>query len=350
MENNQCLPVAKPDPDTQNLFADAGAGTAVLVAEDIAAMAQNGRLISREFDDKSLQATSYDCRIGERAIVGGHSNETDLKRDRLVIEPGSYAGVISLEKVKLPSNVFAQIGSKRKFSYDGLILLTGSVIDPGYEGYLLFGLYNASTKKVVLPIRTKICNVVFHRLSKEVKAVPPDPYLLNGEFPPDFLKQMANVEVLPWVKITEEVRRIQDLTRDIFDLKKQYSDVLKPISDLTTNVDKVNTDVRLLAEQVRAVSGQVGKLDEFSQSNAKLVNEIAVNVKALSTKVGDQDKELREVATKIGRYGVFWTVLWAIILIALTVSATLLVRKAFPDAPPQKGSPAPATSPHPKGP
>src|ERR1041385_5135656 len=130
--------MTKPDADTQNLFAEGSSGAAVLVAEDITTMAQNGRLISREFDDKSLQATSYDFRIGERGIVGGDSNETDLKQKRLVIEAGSYAGVISLEKVKLPNNVFAQIGSKRKFSYDGLILLTGSVIDPGYEGYLLF--------------------------------------------------------------------------------------------------------------------------------------------------------------------------------------------------------------------
>lgn len=122
-----------------------------------------------------------------------------------------------------------------------------------------------------------------------------------------------------------------NLTHDIFDLKKQYNDVLKPISDLTTNVDKVNTDVRLLTEQIKTVSSQVGKLDEFSQSNAKLVNEIAVNVKALSTKVGEQDKDLRDVATKMGKYGVFWTILWAVILIAITVTATLLVRKAFPD-------------------
>ena len=50
--------MTKPDPDTQNLFGESGAGTAVLVGEDITAMAQAGRLISREFDDKSLQSTS----------------------------------------------------------------------------------------------------------------------------------------------------------------------------------------------------------------------------------------------------------------------------------------------------
>lgn len=328
--------MTKPDADTSSLFAEA-TGTTVLTAEDINTLAQNGRLICEGFDQNSLQAASYDFRIGVRAIVGGNSNETDLTKDRLIIEPGSYAGIISMEKVKLPANVFAQIGSKRKFSYDGLILLTGSIIDPGYEGHLLFGLYNASTKKVVLPIRTKICNVVFHRLSRDVKPVAPDPYLLNGEFPPDFLKQMANVEVLPWSKISEEVRRIQELTKAVLDLKAQYNDVLKPISELTTNVDKVNTDVRLLTEQIKNVSGQVGKLDQFSQDNARLVNEIAVNVKALTERVGDQDKELRDVGKKIGRYGVTWTIFWAIVLLVggavLGVYVPRMLSQGQPKAP-----------------
>lgn len=317
-----------PNPDSQDLFPEGGSAS-VLVGEEIADMARNGRLISREFDDKSLQATSYDFRIGTRGIVGGDSSETDLTQKRLVIDPGSYAGVISMEKIKLPPNVFAQIGSKRKFSYDGLILLTGSIIDPGYEGYLLFGLYNASTKKVVLPIRTKICNVVFHRLPKDVKSVAPDPYLLNGEFPPDFLKQMANVEVLPWAKISEEVRRIQELTTAVLDLKAQYNDVLRPISELTSNVDKVNTDVRLLTEQIKTVSGQVSKLDEFSQNNARLVTEIALNVKTLTSKVGDQDKELREVGGKVGRYGLMWTVVWALLLL---VAGAYFGPRLFPGA------------------
>ena len=204
------------------------------------------------------------------------------------------------------------------------------MIDPGYEGYLLFGLYNASTKKVVLPIRTKICNAVFHRLPRDVKPVAPDPYLLNGEFPPDFLKQMANVEVLPWAKISEEVRRIQELTTAVLDLKAQYNDVLRPIAELTSNVDKVNTDVKLLAEQVKTVSGQVAKLDQFSQDNARLVNEIAVSVKSLANKAGDQDKQLRTIETEVGRYGIFWKIFWGSVLVAAGAALTLLIRKAFP--------------------
>lgn len=307
------------------------------MTEDITTMAQNHRLIVGGFDPNSLQATSYDFRIGKKAIVGGQGNELDLEDKPLVIDPGSYAGIISLEKVKLPNNVYAQIGSKRKFSYDGLILLTGSIIDPGYEGHLLFGLYNASTKKVVLPKGTKLCNVIFHRLPKEVKPVPPDAYLLDGNFPPDFLTKMANVEVLPWNKISEEVRRIQELTTAVLDLKAQYNNVLEPIKDLTKNVDKVNGDVKLLAEQIKTVSTQVNKLDQFSERNAQLVNEIGLSVKSLTGKVGDQDRELRDVSTKLGSYGLLVKIGWgvgiAIISILLTIFFTRVV---FPDHSPAR--------------
>ena len=61
----------KPDPESQNLFAEPTSGTTVLTSEEITTMAQNHRLISDGFDPGSLQATSYDFRIGEKAIVGG---------------------------------------------------------------------------------------------------------------------------------------------------------------------------------------------------------------------------------------------------------------------------------------
>lgn len=83
--------MAKPDPETSNLFSEHGAGTTVLMAEDITTMAQNRRLFVDGFDQSSLQATSYDLRIGKKAVVGGQGNELDLEVRPLVIDPGSYA-------------------------------------------------------------------------------------------------------------------------------------------------------------------------------------------------------------------------------------------------------------------
>jgi hypothetical protein len=85
----------------------------------------------------------------------------------------------------------------------------------------------------------------------------------------------------------------------ILDLKVQYNDVLKPIADLTKNIDSVNTDVRLLAESVKSLRGSVSA----------------------------QDKELRDVGSKLGRYGVLVNIAWGIVLVVITVLLTILATK-----------------------
>lgn len=316
--------MGKADPDSHSLFSESP--TILLTEADIVTMAANGRLITGEtFDRSCLQPTSYDFRVGKKAIVGGQATEIDLTKDgtRLVIEPGSYAGVISYEKVKLPANVLGNLGSKRKLSYEGLILLTGSVIDPGYEGHLLFGLYNASTKRRVIPSRTKICNVLFFRLSSDVKPVPPDPHLLEGNFPTDFLDKMANMEVLPWAQISDRVSQIQKITQDVLDLQAKYNNVLEPIKALTEDVKTVNNTVARLSDQVRSVSLNVDKLEDLYRRNSELVNKVSTNVETIGSRVKTQDAEMRKVEKKVWIFSILGYALWAILLIVIGA----LVRK-----------------------
>ncbi len=319
--------MTKPNPDTQNLFAQEG--TAILTDEEMTVMARNGRLISEGFDSNSLQTTSYDVRIGRRAILGGSSQEIDLEHDNLRIEPGSYAGVISLEKFKLPDNVVAHLGSKRKFSYDGLILLTGSTIDPAYEGHLLFGVYNASTRKVVLPSRNKICNVSFLRVQRSVKPIAPDPYLLKGEFPPDFLTKMANVDVMEWSRIDSEVKRIEGLTQQVVALQAKYNDVLEPIKALTKDVDAVTKNVDRLTEHVKTMGGRVDKLEDLYVKNAELMTKLSLNVDSVISKVGSQESTVKDIASKLASYGLLVKIAWAIILLAIGALVTPLLKKVL---------------------
>lgn len=297
----------------------------ILTKAAIQALIEDHELISRDtVVESSLESTSYDVRVGKKAILGGSGVVIDLSQHSLVLDPGSYAGIVSFEKFKLPNHICAQIGSKRKMSYEGIILLTGSVVDAGYEGHLLFGLYNASTKKVVLPSRTKICSMTFISLDTDVEPVGSDPSLLNGDFPSDFINNMANTDVLPWSKITEEVRKIQEITTQILDLKKQYSDVLEPIKQLTSNVSKVNADVGMLGEQIRAVTSQISKLDTLTERNASQISEVVAGMKLCSNNISQVDAktdqhgtELKAIDKTLSATSVWVKVIWAIILIVI---------------------------------
>ena len=309
----------------------------MLTSEEVSTLVRSGRLIiDNTFDESSLQAATYDVRAGRYGIIGGQGKELDLEDSSLVIDPGSYAGLISLEKIKLPTNVLAIIGSKRKFSYEGIILLTGSVVDPGYEGHLLFGLYNASTKKVVIPSRTKICTMLFIELAKEQKPVPPDPSLLHGNLPGDFVNKMANMDVLPWARISDEVKQIQRLTQDVLDLKAKYTDVLEPIKILTSNVDKVNTEVGMLTRELKTLGGDVQRLEKVTSENAHQVSDIAASVKLLTNQVVDikdrqvaGDTRLHQIDAKVGSYSIVAKIFWVIFGIILSGLVGALITHVF---------------------
>jgi len=222
---------------SKNLFEEEpGRNTAILSDKEIQDFVSRSLLISKEtFSSNCLEASSYDIRVGGKGILGGDGSEIDLISEKsMEIPPGAYAAVISYEKMIFPKKISARLGSKRALSYEGIILLTGSIVDPGYEGHLLFGLYNASQKKVHIRYGRKICNIVFEKLAIEPeKEVQPEPNLLHGNFPDSFLDKMANMDVLPWMQISERVKQIENITKDIIDLKVKYEDVLKPIRDLT---------------------------------------------------------------------------------------------------------------------
>ncbi len=236
-----------------------------------------------------------------------------------------------MECFDLPENISARIGSKRALSYDGVILLTGSTIDPGYRGHLLFGVYNASQRKVINRSGRKLCNVVFEKLSAAPeKIVPADPNLAVGSFPDAFLDRMANMDVLPWMQISERVKQIEAITKDIIDLKSRYEDVLKPIRDLTENVMNLTRDVSSLANQTKSIAKDVEGVNTLVSENGRQIAQLTANLgvvgasmQGLQQQAGrleesDRNRvnEITTLRTTFGRYQILTYIFWAVVLLA----------------------------------
>jgi deoxycytidine triphosphate deaminase len=333
------------NPKAQATLFPGAAGSVVLTDQEIQGYVGSGLLIEKvTFDPRFLQSCSYDVRVGKLGILGGQGQEIDLEENVLELSPGAYAGLVSFEKINLPLNVFARIGSKRSLSYDGMILLTGSLVDPGYTGHLLFGVYNASQKKAIIRSGMKICSIVFEQLPSDVeRKVHSDPDLLHGSLPQDFLARMANMEVLPWMQISERVKDIERITKDIIDLKARYEDVLQPIKKLTENIDRVSTDVSSLAQETRSLTHELDTLRGITSENAKQIGQLATTVGAItgelkgvaerSRKAEDsserQEGVLTELRTKFGRFSLAVYIFWAILLLAVGALIPKLIEKIF---------------------
>ena len=81
----------------------------------------------------------------------------------VVIKPGSYALVATLETVELGLGVVAFMHIRSSLAREGVV---GSfaVIDPGFRGQLTLNLFNAGGKEVSFRGGERIVQIDFHRL------------------------------------------------------------------------------------------------------------------------------------------------------------------------------------------
>lgn len=284
------------------LLPDIVDGARILPASDIKNLVLSKQLI-HPFITSHLAPCAYDLSVGTKAVIAGQGIEINIRESAMVLGPGAYAGFISHEKVILPSNVCVSLGPKRRLAYDGIILLSGSIIDPGYEGHLLFVLFNSSGCKRPIGFGRKICSAVFYQLDRDVDGVVGvDSELAAGNFPQDFLNSMANMELPTLIEVTEKLQSINALESRIATLERNYSDVTEPIRNLIKTVEEVSRDVESLAEQGKRI---YGKIEEHDTAIGKLGN-------------------------RLTKHGVWIIVVWTLIVILLTAIMSPLLGRLTP--------------------
>ena len=85
------------------------------------------------------------------------------KQEWIVIEPGGYYLVSTLELINTPKDLMPVVFPRTSLFRAGLLLLN-SKTDPGYKGTLTMGLKNLSEFDVKLQIGARICNIVFFEI------------------------------------------------------------------------------------------------------------------------------------------------------------------------------------------
>jgi len=177
----------------------------------------SGKLNIDNFSDKSLQPASYDMRVGNRLLISSESAEIDLfQKGSAVLQPGVFALVTTHEKVKLADTIAGHIGVKSYYTRKGLVMLTGLQIDPGFEGVLVIGLYNASPRSLTLEYLAPFCTVEFHQLAQPVvNPFAPGEEQKEGKIPradKDYLRTLETQS------ISEMSRSLTELTRNVASL------------------------------------------------------------------------------------------------------------------------------------
>src|SRR4030042_5760414 len=165
---------------------------ALLTDVEIREAFKNDGLEIEPFDEESLQASSYDMKLGKKAIITrtvsleeikGKVQKEDVKEvnvekeESVTIPGGAFALVATLERIKLPNNFAGHIGMRTYFTRKGLIVLSGLQIDPGWDGILVLGLANISPRSLTIDYKDHLCTIEIHKLNRPAEKYYRGPYM-----------------------------------------------------------------------------------------------------------------------------------------------------------------------------
>jgi dCTP deaminase len=106
------------------------------------------------YDVKRIDNVAYELCLGNEVYLtdstSGKKEILDDKNSQVVIKPGQFALLLTQETVKLPASVLAFISIKFSQKIKGLVNISGFHVDPGFNGKIIFSVYNAGPATIVL--------------------------------------------------------------------------------------------------------------------------------------------------------------------------------------------------------
>jgi deoxycytidine triphosphate deaminase len=147
-----------------------------------------------------VEGIKYDFRLGSKFLKASLERPVDFndlqgtEKLQAKIDPGEVVFVMSEERLNLPMDMFVVLVHKRKISHDGIAVMGGLCVDPGYEGHLLVGLYNFSSSPFQFEPGYKLIAGLFYKLSGTEIGEFPRPATKITAFPEDLVRLIRSYQ------------------------------------------------------------------------------------------------------------------------------------------------------------
>ena len=193
----------------------------ILTDRQIKEASDSGDIIIDPFEEKQIQAASYDLRIGKQGATASRKKLINIEKDGyLLLKPGDFAVITALEILHLNSQHVGRFGLRSKYARKGLIATTGPQIDPGYKGRLIIALTNPTPNSITLPYCDDFLTVEFHKLEE------PSTHPYSGEY-------MNKTELRP-----EDIEMIVETE------SMSMPEFITTLNSLSQNIDRLTTDMK----------------------------------------------------------------------------------------------------------
>ena len=211
-------------------------------------------------DISNCDGIKYDFRLDDRILKSRYRvpiNYSDIPVEKqgtdLVVSPGEMVFVLTKETLNLPKNIFSQLSPRRKMTEFGIITLGGLAIDPGYNGKLLFGLYNISSEDFKLIPNAKLAGAVFFELEDDELLpdyIPPKAVL---DYPSNLIEKIVKYQPIGITTLEESIRKIED----------QLEVFKKGLSRNTDAVDELEKLMHKTSRNIERISDDIGNLSNI---------------------------------------------------------------------------------------
>lgn len=112
---------------------------------------QGGANLVIPYDEARVVNCSYELAMGPEVVLTGRADESKIHlstNEQISIPPGQFALLLTEEHVAIPKDAIGFISIKFRYKIGGLVNVSGFHVDPGFEGRLLFSVYNAGTNAI----------------------------------------------------------------------------------------------------------------------------------------------------------------------------------------------------------
>jgi len=240
------------------------------------------------FVEERIKNGSYELSLGAQ-VFQTDSSPRGVKylkpNEKIEIKPGQFALLLTKEYVKIPEDKIAFISIKAGIKFKGLVNVSGFHVDPGFEGNLLFSVYNAGPANIVLSNDTPYFPMWFADLDA------PQDY--NGDhdkqtkIPDEPVQMLSQGELTSPNVLSKRIDEVRSL-RSKFEML-----ALLVIAFLSALTVKVWTDASKLKEAVEF--GYKKKAEEISSDST--YNKLQSNVSVLSNKIDSLTNFTKKAST-----------------------------------------------------
>lgn len=140
------------------------------------------RKLVEKLSDRELtnpEGAGFDLRLGEvhkiqgKAFLGIEERSTaktklvkkylKTKHQSIIVKPGEYYLVRTIESVNLPDDIVAFVYMRSTLHRSGLVLFSNQV-NPGYWGVLSMGLANLGPAQMEIELGARFCHIQFEKV------------------------------------------------------------------------------------------------------------------------------------------------------------------------------------------